>query len=79
MLSVVRGEPIIMITSQLKRVAELAPESVIDTYATPYEEANTESYYARNTKIIENADELYAFLVNGSKGVQDAIDKAKEL
>ncbi|MCH8519789.1 MAG: hypothetical protein LAT82_03460, partial [Nanoarchaeota archaeon] len=42
-------------------------------------EANEESYYARNTKIIEAGDYLYAFQVNKSKGTQDAIDKARSL
>ncbi|MFH1337521.1 MAG: hypothetical protein ABIH55_01460 [Nanoarchaeota archaeon] len=65
------------ITSQLQRVHELAPNAIIDD--TPYTEANAESYYARNTDIVKACDVLYAFQVNDSKGVQDAIDKAKKL
>lgn len=41
-----------------------------------YTVCNQESYYARNTKVIEAADQLMAFQVNGSQGTQDAIDKA---
>lgn len=65
------------ITSQLELVAKLAPNSIFDEWG--FTEANAESYYARNTKIIENSDELYAFQVNNSQGTQDAIDKAKKM
>lgn len=41
-----------------------------------YDVLNEATYYDRNTKILEGADELYAFQVNGSLGVQDTIDKA---
>ncbi|MCL2451559.1 hypothetical protein FWD20_01635 [Candidatus Saccharibacteria bacterium] len=40
---------------------------------------NQETYFARNTEIVEMADELLAFQVNDSAGVQDAIDKAIKL
>lgn len=65
------------ITSQLHEVFTRAPESILDT--TPFTAANEESYYARNTTIIETCDELYAFQVNNSQWVQDAIDKTKAL
>jgi len=39
---------------------------------------DTNSYYARNSKIITSADELIAFQVNKSKGTQDAINKARK-
>lgn len=35
------------------------------------------SYYARNQKVIDMADELIAFQVNLSAGTQDAIDRAR--
>ncbi|MFT4244826.1 MAG: hypothetical protein ACMXYB_05225 [Candidatus Woesearchaeota archaeon] len=44
-----------------------------------FSEANEESYYAKNTKIIEAGDYLYVFQVNKSKGTQDAINKARTL
>ena len=66
-----------IITKQLKEVKRISPKSIFDD--TNYNKANIESYYARNTSIIENCDELYAFQVNESKGTQDAIDKAKKL
>jgi hypothetical protein len=35
------------------------------------------TYYERNTRVVEAADELMAFQVNDSGGVQDTIDKAR--
>lgn len=40
---------------------------------------NEESYYDRNTQVLEDADELLAFQVNNSLGTQDTIDKARKL
>ncbi len=60
----------------LKKISKVAPNSIFDEWG--YKKANVESYYARNTKIIENCDEVYAFQVNDSQGTQDAIAKAKE-
>ncbi|MFA7717531.1 MAG: hypothetical protein WC875_02355 [Candidatus Absconditabacterales bacterium] len=74
---VITKEQAEIITSQLKKVFEIAPNSIRDT--TPYTKANVESYYARNSTIIEECDELCAFQVNDSQGTQDAIDKANEL
>lgn len=66
-----------MITSQLERVFNKYPESILDE--TAYKTADKESYYMRNGQIINACDVLYAFQVNGSKWTQDAIDKAKKL
>lgn len=66
-----------MITIQLNEVKRISPKSIFDD--TGYNKANVESYYARNTSIIRNCDELYAFQVNESKGTQDAINKARKL
>lgn len=40
---------------------------------------NEEIYYDRNTKVLEDADELLAFKVNSSLGTQDTIEKARNL
>lgn len=40
---------------------------------------NEESYYDRNTQVLEDADELLAFQVNRSLGTQDTVDKAHGL
>lgn len=66
-----------MVSLQLKKIEKIAPNSIFDEWG--FKEANIESYYARNTKIVENCDELYAFQVNEGKGTQDAIDKAKRI
>ncbi|MGB3023341.1 MAG: hypothetical protein WBB39_00890 [Candidatus Saccharimonadales bacterium] len=50
-------------------------ESVIEM---EYTVLNEETYYDRNTRVVENADRLFAFQVNGSGGVQDTIDKARK-
>ncbi|MGE4313512.1 MAG: hypothetical protein AB7E85_04490 [Pseudobdellovibrionaceae bacterium] len=34
------------------------------------------TYYKRNAAVVDAADELFAYHVNGSQGVQDAIDRA---
>ena len=34
------------------------------------------AYYERNTRVVDLSDELLTFQVNGSRGVQDTIDKA---
>lgn len=58
----------------LSSVKAINPQAIIEM---DFLSCDQQSYYARNGKIIDMADELYAFQVNGSKGTQDAIDKAK--
>jgi hypothetical protein len=65
------------VTSLLKKVAGLCKECIRDDWG--YTQANEESYYARNTRIIEECDALLAFQVNDGKGTRDAIDKARQL
>jgi hypothetical protein len=66
-----------MLREQLYTIYDQAPSCIIDE--TPYTHANDESYFARNSWIIESCDEVYAFQVNKSKGTQDTINKAKLL
>ena len=73
---VITQEQADIITSQLQRARKLET-MIFDDFG--FSEANEESYYARNTKIIEAGDYLYAFQVNKSKGTQDAINKARSL
>lgn len=58
--------------SQLNKVKKAIIEN------TESNEVNKDSYYKRNSKIIEFADELIAFQVNESEGVGDTISKAKQ-
>lgn len=46
-------------------------------YTLSHKECNEETYYDRNSAVLENADHLAAFQMDGSTGVQDAIDKAR--
>ena len=73
---VITQEQADIITSQLQRAKDLGAV-IFDNFG--FTHANEESYYARNTKIIEAGDCLYAFQVNKSKGTQDAINKARSL
>lgn len=66
-----------ILREQLYTIYDLAPTAIIDE--TPYTQANDESYFARNSWIVEACDEVYAFQVNKSKGTQDTINKAKLL
>ncbi|MCD4760247.1 hypothetical protein K8R33_05175 [archaeon] len=74
---VITREQAEMVTSQWREVERICGDCISDEWG--YTEANIESYYGRNTRIVEDCDVLYAFHVNDSKGTQDAIDKAKEL
>ncbi len=74
---VITREQAEMVTSQWREVARICKDCISDDWG--YNEANIESYYERNIKIVEDCDILYAFQINDSKGTQDAIDKAKEL
>lgn len=65
------------VVSQLSEINNSFPQCVFDR--TDFNVVNQESYYARNTKIVENCNVLYACQINDSLGVQDAIDKAKKL
>lgn len=61
---------------QLKKIKELNPKSIIENQINT--EANIDTYYERNTQIVNHSDELIAFHVNESKGTQDTIDKANK-
>lgn len=46
--------------------------------ATEFTEVNAESFHARNCQIVDLADELVAFRVNGSPGTTFTIDQARQ-
>lgn len=60
--------------SQLKKVKALSSSSIIENINNI--EVNTITYNQRSSQVVNNSDELIAFQVNKSLGVQDAIDKA---
>jgi hypothetical protein len=59
----------------LEHLHTLGPDIVTDV---GFEIANQDSYYARHHQIIALASDVYAYQVNGSGGVQDTVDKARE-
>ncbi|MBI1215169.1 MAG: hypothetical protein GC185_05035 [Alphaproteobacteria bacterium] len=62
------------LVDQLTAVQARNTQAVVEM---DYKACNQQSYYARNSKVIEAADRLLAFQVNESAGTQDAIDKAR--
>ena len=71
---VIKKEQAHMLISQLKKIKELNPNNLTEMF---YDVCNPKTYYARNSQVIAQSDELYAYHVNGSKGTQDTIDKAR--
>lgn len=61
------------LSAQLTSVHAANPQAIIEM---DFDKCNEETYYARNSAVVEAADALLAFQVNGSKGTQDTIDKA---
>ncbi len=62
--------------AQLSRLKEINPESIIENKINKIVDKTT--YFERNMQVVNAADELLAFHVNGSDGVQDTINKARE-
>jgi hypothetical protein len=64
--------------AQLQTVAGTPGHSLVEkTASRPPAPIDQTAYYARNTDIVNAADELVAFHINGTQGTQDAIDKAR--
>lgn len=61
--------------SLLTRLKEANPESLIENKENTVVDKTT--YFERNSKVLELSDELAAFQVNDSEGVQDTADKAR--
>ena len=59
----------------LYSVRQRRAESLVEMGYTTLDKT---SYYARNTKVVEESGRLLAFQVNGSDGVQDTVDKARQ-
>lgn len=68
-----QAEALIGMLTAVKRLRE---QSLVEMNHTVL---NEETYYDRNTQVLEDADELLAFQVNNSLGTQDTIDKARNL
>ena len=62
------------ISKQLEILKSRNPDALIEM---DFSECTPQTYYARNQKVIDASTSLFAFHVNKSEGVQDAIDRAK--
>jgi hypothetical protein len=62
--------------AQLTTLQNANPAALIENFQNIT--INTETYYERITSIVNASDELIAFQVNMSAGVQDTIDKARK-
>ncbi len=62
------------LTNQLFEISRRFPEAIYDR--SRFSKSHEKSYYDRNQKVVDASEELYAFHVDGSQGVQDTIDKA---
>jgi len=62
--------------SQLSTVKKLNPKSLIENPNNDL--VNQKTYFERNSEVINASDELLAFQINNSQGVQDTINKARE-
>ncbi len=62
-----------LLISQLTKLKKLNPAALIENKDNTAVDQST--YFERITKIVDSSDELAAFQVNGSAGVQDTINK----
>lgn len=63
------------VIKQLTIIKKLNPNSIIENMVETI--VDKDSYYRRNSEVVNASDELLAFQVNQSQGTQDTIDKAK--
>jgi hypothetical protein len=69
------GEQVEELLHQLVQLRAVNPAALVEGPIDAI--VDQASCFARNTDIIGAADELFAFQVDGSAGVQDAVDKAR--
>lgn len=62
--------------NQLLNIKKINPDAIIENPNNKV--VGKDTYYERNSEIINVADELIAFHVNESLGTKDAIDKARK-
>lgn len=61
---------------QLTKFKKLNPSGLMENQFNKVVDLKT--YYERNSEVVKASDELVAFQVNDSEGVQDTINKAKQ-
>ncbi len=62
--------------TQLTALKKANPSALIENEKNTIVDKDT--YYERNTKVMDLSNELYAFQVNDSEGVQNTVDKARD-
>jgi len=62
--------------TQLMALKKTNPSALIENEKNTIVDKDT--YYERNTKVMDLSNELYAFQVNDSEGVQNTVNKARE-
>lgn len=60
--------------AQLSRLKKVNPDALLENKKNKV--LDKETYYERNSDVVEAADELVAFHVNKSLGTEDTVDKA---
>ena len=63
------------VIEQLTSIKKQNPTSIIENMTETI--VDKDSYYRRNSEVVNASDELLAFQVNQSQGTQDTIDKAQ--
>ena len=74
---VITHEQAEMLIEQLTRLKNANPAALIEHPTNTI--MNKATYFDRNTQVVEMSDGVLGFQVNGSEGVQDTIDKARDL
>ena len=65
-----------ILIAQLTQIKAINPNALIENTLNTVVDQTT--YFERISKIVDTSDELMAFQVNNSAGVQDTIDKARK-
>lgn len=73
---VINNEQFNSLRNQLTKIKMINPQAIIENQINT--DVNIETYYERNTQIVNHSNELIAFHVNESKGTQDTINKAQK-
>lgn len=81
-LGTITSEQAENLIKQLSKLKQINPRALIENLDTNFtEETKKKMYYERNSKIVEEADELVAFHIkteaSEGMGIADAIEKAK--
>ncbi len=74
---VIAGAQAEQLIAQLERLRRTNADAIIEN--TKNEEVNQDTYYERNTAVVEASDAVIGFQVNNSAGVEDTLTKATNM